>query len=205
MPQSMHEREEPKNRMDESPLVTPLLKALHFAADKHRDQRRKDEEASPYINHPIEVAELLARVGGVTDLIALQGAILHDTIEDTDTSPDELEREFGAEVRRVVEEVTDDTTLPKAERKRLQVEHAAHISHPARLVKLADKISNVRSVTLTPPSRWPLSRRQEYLDWTEQVVGGLRGTNAPLEALYDELLAEGRRVLSALARDPTGR
>ncbi|MDB5902932.1 MAG: rsh 1 [Betaproteobacteria bacterium] len=189
--------------MDEKLLVTPLLKALHFAADKHRDQRRKDDEASPYINHPIEVAELLARVGGVTDLIALQGAILHDTIEDTDTSPDELERQFGAEVRRVVEEVTDDKTLPKAERKRLQVEHAAHISHPARLVKLADKISNVRSVTLTPPSKWPLSRRQEYLDWTEQVVGGLRGTNAPLEALYDELLAEGRRVLSSIAAAST--
>jgi guanosine-3',5'-bis(diphosphate) 3'-pyrophosphohydrolase len=189
--------------MHEKLLVTPLLKALHFAADKHRDQRRKDDEASPYINHPIEVAELLARVGGVTDLVALQGAILHDTIEDTDTSPDELERQFGAEVRRVVEEVTDDKTLPKAERKRLQVEHAAHISHPARLVKLADKISNVRSVTLTPPSKWPLSRRQEYLDWTEQVVGGLRGTNAPLEALYDELLAEGRRVLSSIAAGST--
>jgi guanosine-3',5'-bis(diphosphate) 3'-pyrophosphohydrolase len=198
MPQSKHKRQEPKSRMDDSLLVTPLLKALHFAADKHRDQRRKDEEASPYINHPIEVAELLARVGGVTDLVALQGAILHDTIEDTDTSPEELEREFGPEVRRVVEEVTDDKTLPKADRKRLQVEHAPHISHPARLVKLADKISNVRSVTLTPPSRWPLSRRQAYLDWTEQVVDGLRGTNAPLEALYDVMLAEGRRVLSAL-------
>jgi guanosine-3',5'-bis(diphosphate) 3'-pyrophosphohydrolase len=193
-----------RNHMDEARLITPLLKALHFAADKHRDQRRKDEDASPYINHPIEVAELLARVGGVTDLVALQGAILHDTIEDTDTSPEELDREFGPDVRRVVEEVTDDKNLPKPERKRLQIEHAAHISHPARLVKLADKISNVRSVTLTPPARWPLSRRQEYLDWTEQVVGRLRGTNSSLEKLYDELLAEGRRVLSALAPETPG-
>jgi guanosine-3',5'-bis(diphosphate) 3'-pyrophosphohydrolase len=183
--------------MDESSTVAALLKALHFAADKHRDQRRKDVEASPYINHPIEVAELLARVGGVTDLVTLQGAILHDTIEDTNTTPEELEAEFGPEVRRVVEEVTDDKELPKTERKRLQIEHAPHISERAKHVKLADKMSNVRSVTLTPPANWPLSRRQEYLDWTEQVIGGLRGCNPALEKLYSELLAEGRRVLGA--------
>src|SRR5688572_8710850 len=98
--------------------ITGLLKALHFAADKHRDQRRKDEDASPYINHPIEVAELIARVGGVNDLVTLQGAILHDTIEDTNTTPEELEAAFGSEVRRVVEEVTDDKSLLKTDRKR---------------------------------------------------------------------------------------
>jgi guanosine-3',5'-bis(diphosphate) 3'-pyrophosphohydrolase len=187
--------------MEKSDTVTAILKALHFAADKHRDQRRKDEDASPYINHPIEVAELLARIGGVTDLITLQGAILHDTIEDTDTSPEELEREFGPEVRRVVEEVTDDKNLPKADRKRLQIEHAPHISERARLVKLADKMSNVRSVTVTPPATWPLERRQEYLDWTEQVIAGLRGVNPSLEKLYAELLAEGRRVLGSKVPD----
>ena len=181
--------------MDTSDPIAQLLKALHFAADKHRDQRRKDEEASPYINHPIEVAELLARVGGVTDLITLQSAILHDTIEDTDTSPEELEREFGPEVRRVVEEVTDDNKLPKADRKRLQIEHAPRLSERARQVKLADKISNVRSVTETPPAKWPLARRQEYLAWTEQVVAGLRGCNPALEKLYYELLETGRQVL----------
>ena len=183
--------------MDEPSTVAALLKALHFAADKHRDQRRKDVGASPYINHPIEVAELLARVGGVTDLVTLQGAILHDTIEDTNTTPEELEAEFGPEVRRVVEEVTDDKKLPKEDRKRLQIEHAPHASERAKHVKLADKVSNVRSVTLTPPANWPLSRRQEYLDWTEQVIDGLRGCNPALEGHYSELLAEGRRVLGS--------
>src|ERR1051325_3962960 len=96
----------------------PLLTALHFAADKHRDQRRKDEGASPYINHPIELAELLARVGGVRDLVVLQAAILHDTIEDTQTTPEELEEHFGKRVREVVLEVTDDKTLLKTDRKR---------------------------------------------------------------------------------------
>ena len=178
--------------------IGPLLKALHFAADKHRDQRRKDAGASPYINHPIEVAELLARVGGVRDLVVLQAAILHDTIEDTQTTPDELEEHFGKRVREVVLEVTDDTTLLKADRKRLQIEHAAHLSSQAQLVKLADKISNVISVTNTPPAKWPLSRRKEYLDWTEQVVAGLRGCNPELEKLYDATLARGREVLGAL-------
>ena len=179
-------------------IIGPLLTALHFAADKHRDQRRKDEEASPYINHPIEVAELLARVGGVTDLVTLQGAILHDTIEDTNTTGAELEAAFGIDVRKVVEEVTDDNTLDKAERKRLQIEHAPHLSERAKHIKLADKIANVRSVTQTPPAKWPLSRRKEYLDWTEQVIAGVRGSNAPLEDFYDEILARGREALGKL-------
>src|SRR5437762_7741677 len=174
--------------MEDLNTIAALLKALHFAAHKHRDQRRKDVEASPYINHPIEVAEILARVGGVTDLVILQAAVLHDTLEDTKTTPEELEAAFGPEVRRVVEEVTDDKRLPKLERKRLQIEHAPHLSARAKQIKLADKISNVRSVTQTPPADWPLQRRREYLDWTEQVVAGLRGCNASLESLYYQLL-----------------
>lgn len=173
-----------------------LLQALNFAALKHRDQRRKGAEASPYINHPIEVAELLARVGQITDVVILQSAVLHDTIEDTQTTGEELEQHFGAVVRRIVEEVTDDKSLPKAERKRLQIEHAPHLSPSAQLVKLADKISNVRSMTLAPPLDWPSERRLAYLDWTEQVVAGLKGCNAALEALYVECLQAGRKKLT---------
>jgi guanosine-3',5'-bis(diphosphate) 3'-pyrophosphohydrolase len=175
--------------------VGSILRALHFAAAKHRDQRRKDVEASPYINHPIEVAELLARQAGVTDPVTLQAAILHDTIEDTNTTGQELEDAFGPEVRRVVEEVTDDKSLDKSERKRLQIDHAPQLSNRARHVKIADKISNVRGVTLTPPAGWSLQRRKEYLDWTERVVAGCRGTNALLEQCYDDVLREGRRLL----------
>ena len=186
--------------MEEPNTIAAILKALHFAATKHRDQRRKGEEASPYINHPIEVAELLAREGGVTDPVLLQAAILHDTIEDTKTTPQELEEAFGTQVRSVVEEVTDDKRLPKAERKRLQIEHAPHLSKRARQIKIADKISNVRAVTVSPPADWPLERRQEYLNWTEQVVAGCRGCNVALEGLYDEILAEGRRTLGSPAK-----
>jgi len=172
-----------------------LLRALEFSAAKHRDQRRKDREASPYINHPIEVASVLASVGGVGDITTLMAAILHDTIEDTDTSPEELEARFGRETRLLVQEMSDDKALDKMERKRLQVEHAPLLSEKAKLIKLADKICNVRDVTHRPPIRWPLPRRREYLDWTERVVAGCRGGNAALEAHYDRVLREGRELL----------
>ncbi|MDG2617253.1 HD domain-containing protein [Thermoleptolyngbya sichuanensis XZ-Cy5] len=178
--------------MKEQNPTAALLSAIYFAANKHRDQRRKDVDTSPYINHPIEVAEILARVGGVSDVITLQAAILHDTLEDTETTPAELDAAFGVEVRQVVEEVTDDRQLPKPERKQRQIEHAPHLSERAKQVKIADKISNVRSVTETPPTHWTLERRLEYLDWTEKIINGLRGDNPTLEAYYDQLLSTGR-------------
>ena len=166
--------------------VAPLLKALAFAAHKHRDQRRKDARASPYINHPIALADVLRNEGGITDATVLCAALLHDTIEDTETTPEELEREFGKRVREVVLEVTDDKRLPKKERKQLQIDHAPHLSKAAKLVKLADKICNLRDVADNPPSTWDLARRQEYFDWARNVVDGLRGVHPGLERAFDE-------------------
>lgn len=170
-------------------VLPVIFHALEFAARKHRDQRRKDVDATPYINHPIQLAGLLAREGGVTDIAILVAAILHDTVEDTETNAAELEREFGPAIAAIVMEVTDNKSLPKAERKRLQVEHAAHISHGARLVKLADKICNVRDMIMAPPADWDLARRREYFDWARAVVDRMRGTNARLEQLFDQELA----------------
>ena len=171
-----------------------LLKALGFAARKHRDQRRKDPEASPYINHPIALANVLANEAGVTDPVVLAAAVLHDTIEDTDTNCDELDAAFGPQIRMIVLEVTDDTTLRKQERKDAQIKVAPHLSREAKLVKLADKISNLRDVADSAPPNWPLARRQEYFDWAKQVVDGLRGVHPRLEAIFD----------AAYARRPTG-
>jgi guanosine-3',5'-bis(diphosphate) 3'-pyrophosphohydrolase len=162
-----------------------LLRALAFAAHKHRDQRRKDAEASPYINHPIALAEVLAEEGGVEDVEVLAAALLHDTIEDTATTSEELRAAFGERIAGVVLEVTDDKSLEKAERKRLQVEHAAALSREAKLVKLADKICNLRDVAERPPANWDLGRRREYFDWAKQVVDRLRGAHARLEAAFD--------------------
>lgn len=129
-----------------------LLRAASFAAHQHRDQRRKDVGASPYINHPLMLADILASEGSVTDTETVCAALLHDTIEDTKTTPDELRALFGAEIAALVQEVTDDKTLLKHERKLAQVEHAAHISDKAKLVKLADKITNLRDVVNSPPA-----------------------------------------------------
>ncbi|XP_076792711.1 guanosine-3',5'-bis(diphosphate) 3'-pyrophosphohydrolase MESH1 isoform X2 [Arvicanthis niloticus] len=128
-----------------------LLEAADFAAQKHRQQRRKDPEGTPYINHPIGVARILTHEAGITDIAVLQAALLHDTVEDTDTTLDEVELHFGAQVRRLVEEVTDDKTLPKLERKRQQVEQAPHSSPGAKLVKLADKLYNLRDLNRCTP------------------------------------------------------
>jgi GTP diphosphokinase / guanosine-3',5'-bis(diphosphate) 3'-diphosphatase len=171
---------------DALPLI---LKALEFASLKHRDQRRKDKVASPYINHPIALANVLSREGGVTDETVLAAAILHDTLEDTQTTPAELREVFGERIARIVEEVTDDKNLPKAERKRLQIEHAPAISREAKLVKLADKICNVRDVADHPPAKWDIERRREYFDWAKAVVDRLRGTHPELERRFDEVHA----------------
>lgn len=162
-----------------------LLKALTFAAYKHKDQRRKDVEASPYINHPISLSNILVNEGHITDVEVICGALLHDTVEDTQTTAEELEAEFGKTIRDIVMEVTDDKTLPKAERKTKQIEHAAHASDQAKLVKLADKISNLRDVADNPPPEWLVERRQEYFDWAKAVIDQLRGVHLGLEDVFD--------------------
>jgi len=162
-----------------------LFYALAFAADKHRAQRRKDKEASPYINHPIALADVLVNEGGIDDMVALSAAVLHDTIEDTQTTYEELQQRFGKEVADVVLEVTDDKSLPKAERKKRQETHAPHLSQRAKLVKLADKICNLRDIVTNPPADWPLERKQEYYEWAKRVIDGLRGAHAGLERIFD--------------------
>lgn len=164
-----------------------VLSALEFAAAKHRDQRRKGAEASPYINHPISLANVLWNEGGVTDAVVIVAAILHDTVEDTETTPEELEQHFGAEIRNIVLEVTDDQHLPPVLRKRLQVLKAPHASHMAKMVKLADKICNLRDILVSPPEGWTLERKQRYFDWAKQVADGVRGTNDRLEAAFDAI------------------
>jgi GTP diphosphokinase / guanosine-3',5'-bis(diphosphate) 3'-diphosphatase len=163
-----------------------LIDALAFAADKHRKQRRKDPEASPYINHPITLAQVLAKEARITNPTVLAAAILHDTIEDTETTYEELRDRFGKKIAGIVREVSDDKTLSKVDRKRLQIEHAKDLSRAARLVKLADKISNVRDIASNPPAHWHLERRREYFDWAKKVVDRIRGTNKKLERAFDE-------------------
>jgi GTP diphosphokinase / guanosine-3',5'-bis(diphosphate) 3'-diphosphatase len=162
-----------------------VLRALAFAAHKHRDQRRKDRESSPYIKHPIDLANILANEAGVTDPQVLVAAILHDTVEDTDTTLEEIAAAFSPEVSALVAEVTDDKSLPKDERKRQQEVHAPTASFRAQQVKLADKIANLRDLVHSPPATWDVARRRAYFEWCKRVIDGVRGRHPALEALFD--------------------
>ena len=171
-----------------------LLEAISFAAEKHRSQTRKDADGTPYINHPIKVALTLMEIGKESDPDLLVAAILHDTIEDTETHPNEIAEKFGRTVLDIVLEVTDDKTLPKEERKRLQVSNASKKSPLARKLKLADKICNVDDIVNRPPNNWTVERKLQYLKWAEDVLAGLRGANPALECKLEELINNGRAI-----------
>ena len=158
-----------------------LLHAISFAANKHRNQRRKNAEKTPYINHPIDVAQSLSNAN-VTDVNTLMAAVLHDTIEDTNTTYSELVSTFGSEVADIVMEVTDDKSLDKSVRKRLQIEHAKIASVPAKLVKLADKLSNTLDLLTNPPVSWTKNEINGYAAWSYMVVKQMKGTNDDLES-----------------------
>jgi len=164
-----------------------LMRAAHFAAIKHTDQRRKGERQEPYFNHLSDVAQILAECTNGEDTILIVGGLLHDTLEDTETTYDELVDEFGAEIAHLVKEVTDDTTLPKAERKRLQIVNAPHKSPRAKMIKIADKISNIKSIKTSPPPHWAEERKQEYIQWAKQVVEGCKGQNSILDELFENI------------------
>jgi len=177
--------------------VIPLIfKALAFSAKKHTKQRRKDLDQSPYINHPIALANILSK-RGIVDGNVLCAAILHDTIEDTETTEKELVEEFGKKITSIVLEVTDDKNLEKSVRKQKQIDQAATISHEAKLVKLADKIANLTDILDSPPSDWSMERKNEYFQWAKVVVNNLRGTHSGLEKDFDSLVM-AQEYISAL-------
>ena len=170
-------------------LLTLTIKCINFAAVKHKNQKRKDAEQTPYINHPIGVANILIEEGNVHDSALILAALLHDTVEDTDTTFEEIEQEFGSEVCAIVREVTDDKRLPKAERKRLQIENAPGRSYKAKLVTLADKLYNLRDLQKATPVGWSPGRVKEYFKWSKAVVDGCRKTNFNLEREIDIIFA----------------
>jgi guanosine-3',5'-bis(diphosphate) 3'-pyrophosphohydrolase len=177
--------------------IPRLLAAASFAAQKHRNQRLKDADESPYINHPLAVAALLANDGGVRDADLLVAALLHDTVEDTRTTFDELTQFFGAEISNLVAEVTDDKAQPKNARKQLQVANAPHKSDRAKQLKIADKICNVREIDPMRPRNWNHDRKTQYLDWAARVVAGCRGVNPRLDQLFDQAITDARQRLNA--------
>lgn len=184
-----------------SEALPMVIDALQFAAVKHQHQRRKDAARTPYINHPITLLHVLQHTGQISDPVVLISALLHDTVEDTETTFDEITARFGEAVAAVVAQVTDDKSLPKAARKQHQVDHAAHLCDRAKLVKLADKIANLRDLVASPPADWPPQRCHDYCQWAKQVVDGLRGIHPGLEAEFERIYATAIAQFPALATD----
>jgi (p)ppGpp synthase/HD superfamily hydrolase len=176
-----------------------VMRAADFAAHRHAGQRRKGVAGEPYVNHLLEVAALLAEAVGDNDAALIAAALLHDTLEDTDTEYEELAVRFGADIAALVAEVTDDKSLPKAERKRRQIESAPAASARAKLLKIADKTSNVRALVLSPPSNWDIARVADYIDWAEKVVAGCRGLNPALERAFDAAVTDARAAVAKSA------
>ena len=178
--------------MNEIVLIT---RALRFAAERHSTQRRKGQAKEPYINHLAEVAELVAKATDGKDTNLVVAALLHDTIEDTKTVPEELVAEFNSDIAQLVREVTDDKSLSKQDRKKLQIAKASQKTPRPKLLKLAEKTSNLRSIAHSPPENWDTARKQEYINWATQVVAGLKGVNTWLEARFDKALKLAQHAL----------
>ncbi len=175
--------------------IVSITRAFDFAARCHCKQVRKGEAREPYINHIAEVAALLAEATDGGDPVLVIAGILHDTVEDTEATLDDIRAEFGDNVAEVVAEVTDDKSLPSDERKAQQVAKIRDKSNRAKLLKMADKTSNLRSILISPPSDWTLERKRDYFRWGKDVTDHCRGLNARLEAGFDAVFEEGRKSL----------
>lgn len=173
-----------------------VVRAAHFAVEKHVGQRRKGENAEPYFNHVSEVAARVAEATNGDDAALIAAGYLHDTVEDQNVTHAELVQLFGQDVADLVAEVTDDKSLEKPERKRLQIEHAAHSSPRAKMLKIADKCSNLNALLTSPPTDWSTKRRTEYFDWAHDVVAGCRGVNAQLDVEFDTLFARRGEIVA---------
>lgn len=184
--------------------IAQLLRAANYAAMKHQHQRRKDATSTPYINHPLAVARVLLEEGSVRDLDLLAAALLHDTLEDTDATELEIRQQFGAGVLQLVQEVTDDGSLPKARRKQLQEAGASQLTARAKQLRVADKICNIGELSPASPAGWELERKLEYLEWGARVVAGCRGVNTRLDRLFDKTTAAARDRLVGSAGGPSG-
>ncbi len=183
--------------------ILQVTQAMDFAANAHAHQRRKGSQSEPYVNHVTDVARILAEATGGEDIVLIIAALLHDTIEDQEVSHEQISGLFGIEVADLVQEVTDNMSIRKLERKLLQVANASRKSPRAKMLRIADKISNLNSILNDPPTHWDLNRKREYFEWAKQVVDGCRGVNAKLEALFDGTYQRRHELLESKTKNCT--
>lgn len=178
--------------------IAKIIQAASFATIRHRNQKRKNSIKSPYIEHPMQVAEILTQIGLVEDADVIIGALLHDTVEDTGTTIEEIAIRFGVRVASLVAELSDDKSLPKPVRKQLQIDNSKHKSLGAKQIGICDKICNIRDLAYSPPTDWSVERMREYIDWSDKVVEGYKGCNAALEGYYYQVVTQTRLALDTM-------
>lgn len=174
--------------------ISSLMSAIVFSARKHKNQRRKGSGNIPYVNHPLEVANLIAQTVGATNIALLAAAVLHDTLEDTRTTPDEIDQQFGKEVMVLVLEVSDDMSQPKFIRKSKQIETAGSLSDEAKIIRIADKTCNILDMLKTK-YHWGNSQKREYMRWAKDVVKNCEGVNKKLEGEFENALYCAQEIL----------
>ena len=185
--------------MKESKSIPLILQAIEFASYRHRfDKTRNDE---PYINHVINVCSLISVIGEEQDPETLAAAALHDTIEKTGTKGSEINFNFGENVFQIVLEVTDHASENDVEKFQQQFDRINGLSQKAKIIKLADKVANVKSLLSFPPEGWDLQKRSLYINWADRIINALRGTNKNLEEYYDHMIAEGKKNHSYIPDD----
>jgi guanosine-3',5'-bis(diphosphate) 3'-pyrophosphohydrolase len=161
-----------------------VIRAAYFAGEKHRLQRRSDVEQTPYINHPLELAHILTEEGGINCLDTICASLLHDTLEDTDTSSDELKKHFGDVIASIVMEVSNDMTLSSQQRRVYELEKVVSLSHKAKLVKIADKLANIRDVSTMPPMGWTREKKQDYFDFALEIINQIGSVSPRLHQIF---------------------
>jgi guanosine-3',5'-bis(diphosphate) 3'-pyrophosphohydrolase len=171
-----------------------VFEALEFAAYKHRRQKRKGAIGIPYINHPIEVAGMLVRSMNEPSKELIIAALLHDTMEDTDVSNEEIEEKFGKQISDIVSEVTDNMSLPSEKRRKIQIEKAHSLSYEARCIKITDKTCNIHDMLYTKVM-WSRKRKINYIIWAKNIVEQIQGTHNDLESAFNNMLKESETLL----------
>jgi (p)ppGpp synthase/HD superfamily hydrolase len=160
--------------------IEKLFEALEYASKLHKDQRRKGNGGSPYVNHLIEVASLLSRVAEVTDHEVIIAAILHDVLEDTEAREGDIFDRFGGTVLAYVKHVTDDKLLSLEKRRIAQLKSIENSSSQIQLIKLADHCSNIASL---PPS-WDRARLESYISWSHSIAVHCYSASEELAKVY---------------------
>jgi len=183
-----------KDGMDRGALnekdAEAVLGAAIFATEKHKSQVRSNEKKTPYIIHPIEVADLVMKIGHVYDKDVLITALLHDVMDDTQTTYEQITSLYGTKVSSYLEEMTSKQGLSLKEQKKQQIMQAFRQNPSVAIIKLSDKLSNLKTLATSPPPSWSRDRIDQYFQWAQTVIENLPESNQLLKKAVKNVISD---------------